>query len=128
MRKGDASPRQVLKDGPRDKSPLREIYISGNDVLLFQIILNYLKACDEVFWKGAERDSYILKTIGVQAVFDILRQLAGQAYADRNISEEYFVSKLKGAQDIDFSEDCFKNPSGSGRTVIRKAIEAAIFG
>ena len=127
MRRGDASPRQVLKEGVKDKSPLRDVYIAGNDALLFQMVLNYLRACEDVFWHGAKTDSYILKTIGVQALFDILRQLAGKAYADRKISEEYFVGKLEGARGLDFSEDVFKNPSGSGRTFIRKEIEAAIF-
>ncbi|WP_371056743.1 DNA phosphorothioation-associated DGQHR protein 1 [Rhodosalinus sp. K401] len=126
MRKGEASPRRVLRDGPKDRSPLRDVYIEGNDALIYKMVLNYLRACETVFWKDAKADSFILRTIGVQAVFDILRQLAGQSFADRNISEDYFGSKLEGANEIDFSEDRFKNPSGSGRTFIRKAIEEAI--
>ncbi|SFD95133.1 DNA phosphorothioation-associated DGQHR protein 1 [Salipiger profundus] len=127
MRKGAASPRGVLSEGPKDKSPLRDVYIEGNDALIFKMVLNYLKACERTFWATAKPDSFILRTIGVQAVFDILRQLAGRSYDDRNISEGYFVEKLTGAGEINFAEDRFKNPSGSGRTVIRKAIEAAIF-
>jgi len=127
MRKGVASPRGVLSEGPKDKSPLREVYIEGNDALIFRMVLNYLKACERTFWATAKPDSFILRTIGVQAVFDILRQLAERSYDDRNISEDYFVEKLAGAGEINFAEDRFKNPSGSGRTVIRKAIEAAIF-
>jgi hypothetical protein len=45
---------------------------------------------------------------------------------DEDISVAYFKGKLDGAQRIDFSVEPFRNPSGSGRTVIRRAIEGAI--
>jgi DNA phosphorothioation-associated DGQHR protein 1 len=127
MRQGDANTREILKSGSKDRSPLREVYIACNDALLFKIVINYLKACELVFWKDASPDSYILKTVGIQALFDVLRQLAGTALAEQKVSENYFVGKLESAGNIDFSEDRFKNPSGSGRTFIRKEIEAAIF-
>lgn len=127
MRKGEAYPREILNIPSKDKSPLREVYISGNDALLFQIVLNYLKACDDVFWRDAAPNSHILKTIGVQAIFDILRILAAQAYSERKISKDYFLGRLEGARNIDFSEDRFRNLSGSGRTFIRRELESAIF-
>ena len=68
----------------------------------------------------------IFRTIGVQAVFDILRKLAANAYEDRNISVQYFTEKIAAAKEIDFAAEKFRNPSGSGRTLIRKTIEDAI--
>ena len=126
MRKGKRRARSYLTEGPRDRSPMRDIYIDGNDALLYEIVLNYVKACDDVFWKGAKSDSFILRTIGVQAIFDILRKIVRQAYEDKIVSESYFIEKIEGARDIDFSDDQFKNPSGSGRTFVRKTIERAI--
>lgn len=126
MRKDAASPRSELVEGPKDKSPLRDVYIEGNDALIYKLVLNYLKACEAIFWKKASPDSFILRTIGVQAVFDILRQIADQSYRDRDISEAYFVNRIEGAGAINFAEERFKNPSGSGRTFIRRAIEDAI--
>ncbi len=126
MRKDAASPRSELVEGPNDKSPLRDVYIEGNDALIYKLVLNYLKACEAIFWKKASPDSFILRTIGVQAVFDILRQIADQSYRDRDISEAYFVNRIEGAGAINFAEERFKNPSGSGRTFIRRAIEDAI--
>lgn len=126
MRKGEASPRSELRSGPKDKSPLREVFIDVNDALIYKLVLNYLKACDEVFWRGAKEDSFIFKTIGVQAVFDILRKIAGDAYEAKDISVDYFTGRLSHAGDIDFSGERFRNPSGSGRTLIRKTIEEAI--
>jgi DNA phosphorothioation-associated DGQHR protein 1 len=127
MRKEEARTRQILNSGPKDNSPLREVYVSGNDALIYKMVLNYLKASNDVFWARASQDSFILRTIGVQAVLDILRKLAPQSYADRDISVEYFTGKLAAAGDIDFSADRFRNPSGSGRTYLRNAIEERIF-
>ena len=126
MRKDEANPRSELLTGPKDRSPLRDIYIEGNDALLYKMVLNYLKACDDIFWSHAKEESFILRTIGVQAVLDVLRKLAGQSYADRDISVAYFAAKLDAAREIDFSNDRFRNPSGSGRTLIRRTIEEQI--
>lgn len=127
MRKEESRARIVLGSGPKDNSPLREVYVAGNDALIYKMVLNYLKASEGVFWSHAGKDSFILRTIGVQAVLDILRKLAAQSYADRDISVEYFTGKLAAAGDIDFSADRFRNPSGSGRTYLRSAIEERIF-
>lgn len=126
MREGDAHTRGVLLEGPKDKSPLRSAYIEGNDAVIYQMVLNYLKAADSVFWENANERSYIFRTIGVQAIFDILRKLASDAFEKRNISSGYFESILTPAREIDFSSTEFQNASGSGRTFIRKAIENAI--
>ena len=125
MRKDEASPRSELSGGPKDRSPLREVYINGNDALLYTMILNYLKASDMIFWKNASRDSFIVRTIGVQAIFDILRKVAARSFETRDISVDYFAKILQGASNVDFAAEQFRNPSGSGRTVIRNAIEDA---
>lgn len=85
-----------------------------------------MTACDKVFWKDASPDSFILRTIGVQAVFDVLRKIVGDAYEARDISEDYFCNRISNAGDIDFSDERFRNPSGSGRTLIRRTLEEAI--
>ena len=118
--------RECLARGPNDRSPLRDTYVKGNDALLYKTVLNYVKACDDVFWNDIQAGSFIVRTVGVQAVFDILRKLARQAYLDRDISVGYFTEKIGAARDIDFSDDSFKNASGSGRTFIRKTIEDKI--
>ena len=126
MRRGNAGPRSSLRLGPRDRSPMREVFVGGNDALLYKMVLNYVKACDVVFWKDSRDGSFIYRTIGVQAVFDVLRKLAPRAHEQRNISVKYFTEEIAPARDIDFSDDRFRNPSGSGRTLVRKTIERAI--
>jgi DNA phosphorothioation-associated DGQHR protein 1 len=126
MRKGEASPRSELSSGPKDRSPLREIFIRGNDALIYKMVLNYLRASEDIFWRPANRDSFIFRTIGIQAIFDILRKIATKSLNANDISVEYFTEIIQRAGEIDFSGDRFRNPSGSGRTVIRRAIETAI--
>lgn len=126
MRKDEASPRSELREGPRDRSPLRDVYIEGNDALIYKMVLNYLKASEDIFWGNASEESFIFRTIGVQAVFDILRKVAPQSVEAKDISVGFFKALLEGARPIDFASERFRNPSGSGRTMIRRTIEEAI--
>lgn len=121
-----AGTRSILRDGAKDRTPLREVYLSGNDVLLYTIVLNYLKACDSVFWQEAAPTSFIIKTVGVQALFDILRKVVSEAVERKDVSVAYFAKVLSPAVSIDFAGVEFKNASGSGRTKIRRTIEELI--
>lgn len=109
----------------RDKSPLRPAFIAKEDAVIYQMVKNFLIATNEVFWKKAKPTSFITKTVGVQALFDILRLLSADAYRSKVISSQAFLDRLRGAGDVDFSEDQFRNASGSGRSLIRRAIEEA---
>lgn len=117
--------RQDLAGRRKDRSPLRPAYLSGQDVVIYTMVLNYLTACNELFWKRAGLDSFIFKTVGVQALFDVLRKLAADAYETKVISSSHFKEILAPAAELDFSDDRFRNASGSGRSIIRRAIEAA---
>lgn len=120
-------PRSDLWQSARnDKSPLRNIYIEGNDQVIYLIVKNFLTAVNEIFWREAKSDSFIIKTVGVQALMDILRKVCGEALDAKDISVEYFQNRLKGAKGVDFGRSEFQNASGSGRTRIRKFIEARI--
>ena len=126
MRKDKAHPREILKDGRKDNSPLRQEFVESNDLLIYTMVLNYLKASDEIFWKNADEDSFIIRTIGVQAIFDILRLIAKESLEAKDISVEYFLKELDGARKINFSRDVINSASGAGRTAIRKMIGKAI--
>jgi DNA phosphorothioation-associated DGQHR protein 1 len=117
--------RQDLASRRKDRSPLRPAYLAGQDVVIYTMVLNYLAACDALFWKRADLDSFIFKTVGVQALFDVLRKLAAEAYETKVISSSHFTEILAPAAELNFSADRFRNASGSGRSIIRRAIEAA---
>ena len=123
---GERKARSSLGGVRKDKSPLRDVYLSSGDTVIYTMTLNYLTACEDTFWKDSSAGSFITKTVGVQALFDVLRTLAKDAYDKRDISVPYFHKKLKAAGEIDFSDEIFRNASGSGRSTIRKAILKAI--
>lgn len=118
--------RNVLASGPADKSPLRTAFLSVQDAILYKLVENYLLAAKATWWDAATPGSFIVKTVGIQAQFDILRALAAAAYAAQDVRQEYFQAKLAAAKDIDFADVRFKNASGSGRSIIRRAIAEQI--
>ncbi|MGX5832466.1 DGQHR domain-containing protein [Mesorhizobium sp. 43Arga] len=118
--------RADIQERRKDRAPLRAAYFAGQDIVIYTMVLNYLIACNEVFWSAAPADSFIFKTVAVQALFDILRRLAPDAYERKVISVEYFRSILQPARGLNFSEDKYRNASGSGRSIIRRAIEEQI--
>ncbi|ENU60077.1 hypothetical protein L291_2665 [Acinetobacter guillouiae MSP4-18] len=116
----------LVKSNRNDKSPLRHLYLQNNDISIYKIIMNYVIACNTVFWKKAPKNSFIIKTVGIQALFDILKLRVSKAYdEDENVSIEYFINLLQPASIIDFTDDQF-NASGSGRSKIRRALESKI--
>jgi len=126
MRTPAARQRGVLADGVADKSPMREEFISGNDALIYAAISNYVSACDKLFWSCAKENSYIIKTIGVQALFDIFRKILPSAKNSKKYTVSYFEDILRPAASLDFSKAQFQVPAGAGRSAIRKAIEEKI--
>lgn len=119
--------RKALRDAtPKDKSALRSEYIDGNDQLIYLIVRNFLEACNQSFWTKASDQSFIIRTVGVQAVFDVLRKIVPRTLEKKDVSVKFFLDLLKPASNIDFAGDNFRNASGSGRTEIRRAIEAAM--
>lgn len=123
---GKRKKRQELRSLRADKSPLRDSYLAGQDAVIYTMVLNFVVVCDRIFWEGAPPQSFITKTVGIQALFDILRKLSAEALATKDISAEFFDAKLSPAKSIDFASAVFRNASGSGRTAIRKALESAM--
>ena len=114
----------MLRDERPDRSVLRDEYLAVNDKLIYEAVRNYLTACDEVFWQPSSNGSYIRKTVGIQALLDVMRDLVKIGKASGDLRKEFFHSRLVAAASIDFSDVRFRNPSGSGRSFIRKLLLA----
>ena len=67
-----------------------------------------------------------LRTLGIQALFDLARPLVALAVEKRDVRVEHFKAKLAKASKIDFSHQQFANASGAGRTKIRQCLEFAV--
>ena len=119
--------RAVLRGAvPNDKTVLRAEYIDGNDRLIYLVVRNFLEAANRLLWAVAQPGSFITKTVGIQALFDILKALAPSALGAKDVRVDFFGAKLAPAATIDFAGQEFRNASGLGRTVIRRAIESSI--
>ncbi|SIT81967.1 DNA phosphorothioation-associated DGQHR protein 1 [Pontibacter indicus] len=102
----------------KDSSPLRSHFLDKEDEVIYKIISTFLKVAKDTIWKEYNSKSYIYKTVGVQAVFDLLRRILEKEI----ISEEVdFYKYLKNAVDYDFTKDTIQ-ASGIGRKDIRNAL------
>jgi len=113
--------RSLLEHGGNDEPPLRSVYIEGNDFLIYTIVKNFFNAAEEIFWKGNATPGFIQKTVGFQALFQILKLLLKEALVEKNVSSAFFQEKLRPASKIDFNDDFF-HASGAGKTRIRNCI------
>lgn len=99
--------------------PLRFLYINGYDKALYEIVYNYFSAAHDVLWKDAGPKSYIKKTIGIQALFDVLKILMVDFQNTKQASFEYFYDLLNNVKGIDFTK---MEASGIGKTKVKNAI------
>jgi len=121
-------PRSALALGRKDRSPMRDFYLSGNDALIYEVVKNFLEACQAIFWNSAKEGSFIVKTVGIQALFDILRLNIKTILDEKDIQTKRFMAFLEPAAGIDFAGPQFRNASGSGRSTIKNAIQQAVSG
>lgn len=111
--------RKILED---DDTPLRELYLDTNDLAIYTIVKNFFGAVDQLFWSHANDRSYIMKTVGIQALFEVLRLLLKKGFrGNKKASVEYFAETLGRASKVDFSHEYFQ-ASGLGKNRIRNTI------
>ena len=114
---------------PRDRSPLRELYLETRDKVIYAAVFNFFSSAFELAGPSnseAKRESFLTKTVGVQALFDVLRETVASALLDKDFSRSKFDTKLQQLADIDFSYEGFQQASGQGRSLIRRVILFAL--
>lgn len=107
------------------RTPLRELYRKSNDEMIHTALTNYFTAVDQVLWRDAPEGTFIQKTVGLQALFDISRPLLYEGVLDRDLRVARFADTLNPARRVNFS-DPFFHASGASRTTIRKTLEYAM--
>lgn len=119
---GKGRERNILaKETTSDKTPLRQFYISCNDLLIFTLTKNYFNSVSKTLWRG-DKHSYIRKTVGIQALFDALRLICPDAAAAKDVSQKYFAQKLEPCAKIPFADNFFQ-ASGTGRQRILNCLK-----
>lgn len=105
--------------------PLRKWYIDGNDLGIYTVINNFFIAAKKVFWESVKFRSFIIKTVGIQALFDILKIMLDDVTISEmplaDLNSQFFADKLSNAQHVDFSDNFFQ-ASGTGRGRIKNII------
>ncbi len=110
----------------RDRSPLRGFYLSNNDLFIYTSIINFFNVVGEDIFQNSNKNSYIKKTIGIQALFAVLRNiLLIRLEVDKNISKEYFRTFITKFKNIDFADNFF-TASGIGKSRIQNIILISI--
>lgn len=106
--------------------PIRELYIEGNDKAIYEIVFNFFTAVAATIWKEASAQSYLKKTVGIQALFDVLKLiLVKREVSADNYSISSLVQLLRACESIDLNGDKYQ-ASGIGRSDIRKDLVAAL--
>jgi len=85
---------------------------------LWEIILGFLQLAKEKLWVNAAGNSYIRKTVGIQALFDVLRAVAEKTPEQL---EKSLAETLDHSSKLDFGDNFFQ-ASGKGRVRIRNTI------
>ena len=116
------TPRRRSQLKRADSSPLRDLYTNNDDELLYLTVFNYFTVVKRLLWDEANRDSYIYKTVGFQALLDVLRFMAPYLERESNVSQDFFTRLLLPASQLNFSEGRFRVPSAVGRGLMKNAI------
>ncbi|MBK7040303.1 MAG: hypothetical protein IPH46_07495 [Bacteroidetes bacterium] len=111
--------RDMLKD-VKDSSPLRSLFLNYKDQEIYDILIKYFDAVKNVFWIVAKDKSYITKTVGMQACFDVLKQILLKQVSSKYPSIN-FKQILEPAGHVDFSDKFFQ-ASGIGRSRIKNSV------
>jgi hypothetical protein len=117
--------RSVLDSNSPDPSPLRRLYVSVSDDLIYAGVRNFFSAVNRVLWAKADPDSLIRKTVGVQALFDVARSVMADMASKKNFREAEFEKMIQPAGRLDFGDSFFQT-SGTGRQRIRNCLELSI--
>jgi len=112
-----------------DVPPFRELYLAEDrDIVIYKTVLNYFKAAHKLFWENLHADSksLIRKTAGVQALFQVLKELLPEQLGKEDLQQSTWEEILAKAGTLDFGNSSFYESSGRGCARIRDAILVAI--
>jgi len=100
--------------------PLRSLYIQSNDKAIYDLLCNYFSAVRYTVWATAGKGSYLRKTVGVQALFDVLKELlCDSPITASNFSVKTLTETLTPCSNLDTDGNKYQ-ASGIGRSEIRR--------
>ena len=110
----------------QNTAPLRHLYLQGQDQQIYNVIINYFSAVKQKLWDIASVKSYVKKTVGIQALFDVFRKIAKEVLEKEEIERgEFFIEKMERCKGVNFADPFFQ-ASGTGRSRIRNCLELCL--
>ena len=107
------------KNLPQDGSPFRDYFRACEDDKLWSMILGFFTLVRATLWNHASQGSYIRKTIGIQALFDVFRLLSLRFLHDT--LDQQVQRVIECSNKVDFSDQFFQ-ASGKGRGRVKNVI------
>lgn len=107
-----------------DSSPLRNLFLESQaeaDEKIYKIIITFFDTLKNQIWQKANTNSYIMKTVGIQASFDFLKEVL---LRNDNIDKIDFSIYIGKFLNVDFGDNYFQ-ASGIGRSRIRNLMLVA---
>ncbi|MGF1720335.1 DGQHR domain-containing protein [Vibrio kyushuensis] len=95
--------RSVLHSDSR--YPLRDLYISGNDKAISDVLSLALNATNDIFWKEVDDNNFLKKTVGVACMFKYLKAVLIKEGVSLDTMENKFPKYLENIKHHeDFSD------------------------
>src|SRR5260370_33737001 len=107
------------KSLPPDAAPWREQYLQQRDKEVYEGILTFFTLTKRYFWDSAIPQSYIRKTIGIQALFDLLRFWLKKSSG--RIVESEIDPIVAASSRISFADPVIQ-ASGKGRVRVKNVL------
>jgi len=114
------APKRSRNSLATDKAPFRSLYLASSDDAIYTFLKQYFIVCRDQLWSKARPDSYIIKTIGIQAQFDILRAIAPTPTQPADLLTKA-SAVLTAATRVNFSDGFFQ-ASGKGRVRVKNTL------
>jgi DNA phosphorothioation-associated DGQHR protein 1 len=107
-----------------DNSVLRKYYIDQQDIVIYKAVDNFFKAVVDVFFWEESNSHSLMKTIGIQALFDVLKENLNFQVQEIKINSnknlelgfEYFRNLLSIFSKVNFNDTFFPLASAAGRS------------
>jgi DNA phosphorothioation-associated DGQHR protein 1 len=104
----------------QDGAPLRLLYLEGRDSEIYEIIATFFSFVKRQLWESADVRSYIRKTVGIQALFDLLHASIDK-FGVSGLSEAKLNAIISSSSGVSFADPFFE-ASGKGRVRIKNTL------
>lgn len=105
----------------RSSEPLRPMYFSYKDAQLYDLVERFFRAVKQVLWVKSDSIHLLRKTIGIQALFELLKEICKREAGVEAWSQAEFEKRLDSI-DLNKIAQLETNYSGVGKSQIKSVL------